>query len=123
MFYFIRETKHKLVPISSIRVGKTESFDGVEDDEMHDELPYFFGAAGKIRRNNNNKITFKLKFGFDDDKVIVERFEICDRELYFYISDNKNAPVTKQVLEEEAKVIVIDGKKYIIIENHAIEVK
>jgi len=32
----------KLLPIANLQPGSVENFDGKEDDDMHDELRYFF---------------------------------------------------------------------------------
>lgn len=59
---------HKLLPIDQVKSGRDENFDGLEDDEMHDELKYFFGEKGKLTKNNTNKISFEFTFGDNNEK-------------------------------------------------------
>ena len=57
------------------------------------------------------------------DKVIVTDLYIRDKELYFYVEDNSEHVVTEQVLEEQVRVIEIDGKKYMLVDDKVIEIK
>ena len=119
----IDEKDHRLLPIDQVKSGKDDNFDGLEDDEMHDELRHYFGNDGKLNKKNNNKIRFELNFGLNNDKVIVTDLYIRDKELYFYVEDNSEHVVTEQVLEEQVRVIEIDGKKYMLVDDKVIEIK
>ena len=114
---------HKLLPIDQVKSGRDDNFDGLEDDEMHDELKYFFGEKGKLTRNNTNKISFEFSFGDNNEKVLLKEYHIRDNELYFFVENNENFKVTEELVEDSVKVIVIDGKKYMIIDDQVIEVK
>lgn len=120
---FINGKEHQLLPISKLKSGNDDNFDGLEDDEMHDELRHYFGNDGKLNKKNNNKIRFELNFGLNNDKVIVTDLYIRDKELYFYVEDNSEHVVTEQVLEEQVRVIEIDGKKYMLVDDKVIEIK
>ena len=120
---FINGKEHQPLPISKLKSGNDDNFDGLEDDEMHDELRHYFGNDGKLNKKNNNKIRFELNFGLNNDKVIVTDLYIRDKELYFYVEDNSEHVVTEQVLEEQVRVIEIDGKKYMLVDDKVIEIK
>ena len=115
--------EHKLLPIDQVKSGRDENFDGLEDDEMHDELRHFFGEQGKLTTKNTNQITFEFTFGDTNEKVLLREFHIRDHELYFFVENNPDAKITEEKVEDSVKVIVIDGKKYMIIGDQVIEVK
>ena len=119
----IGEQEHKLLPIDQVQSGRDENFDGLEDDEMHDELKHFFGDKGKLTTKNTNEITFEFTFGDNNEKVLLKEFHIRDKELYFFVENNPDAKITEELVEDSVKVIVIDGKKYMIIGDQVIEVK
>ena len=114
---------HRLLPIDQVKSGRDENFDGLEDDEMHDELKYFFGEKGKLAKNNTNEISFEFTFGDNNEKVLLKEYHIRDNELYFFVENNENFKVTEELVEDSVKVIVIDGNKYMIIDDKVIEVK
>lgn len=119
----IDEKDHKLFPIDQVKSGRDENFDGLEDDEMHDELKHFFGEKGKLTKNNTNKISFEFSFGDNNEKVLLKEYHIRDNELYFFVENNPDSKMTEELVEDSVKVIVIDGKKYMIIGDQVIEVK
>ena len=119
----IDEKDHKLFPIDQVKSGRDENFDGLEDDEMHDELKHFFGEKGKLTKNNTNKISFEFSFGDSNEKVLLKEYHIRDNELYFFVENNPDSKITEELVEDSVKVIVIDGKKYMIIDDQVIEVK
>ena len=119
----IDKQEHKLLPIDQLKTGRDENFDGLEDDEMHDELKHFFGEKGKLTKKNTNQITFEFTFGDNNEKVLIKEFHIRDKELYFFVENNPEAKITEEKVEDSVKVIVIDGKKYMIIGDQVIEVK
>lgn len=90
---------------------------------MHDELKHFFGEKGKLTKKNTNQITFEFTFGDNNEKVLIKEFHIRDKELYFFVENNPEAKITEEKVEDSVKVIVIDGKKYMIIGDQVIEVK
>lgn len=114
---------HKLLPIDQVKSGRDENFDGLEDDEMHDELKYFFGEKGKLTKKNPNKISFEFTFSDNNEKVLLKEYHIRDNELYFFVENNENFKTTEELVEDSVKVIVIDGNKYMLIGDKVIEVK
>ena len=114
---------HRLLPIDQVKSGRDDNFDGLEDDEMHDELKYFFGEKGKLTKKNPNKISFEFTFGENNEKVLLKEYHIRDNELYFFVENNENFKTTEELVEDSVKVIVIDGNKYMIIDDKVIEVK
>ena len=120
---FINGKEHQLLPISKLKSGNDDNFDGLEDDEMHDELKYFFGEKGKLTKNNTNEISFEFTFGDNNEKVLLKEYHIRDNELYFFVENNENFKVTEELVEDSVKVIVIDGNKYMLIGDKVIEVK
>lgn len=84
---FIDGKDHRLEPISILKPGKTGSFDGVEDDDMDEELKHFFGAAGKLNKKNMNGITFVLTFGSCNKGVVITEYNIKDDDLFFVVED------------------------------------
>ena len=114
---------HRLLPIDQVKSGRDDNFDGLEDDEMHDELKYFFGEKGKLAKKNTNKISFEFTFGDNNEKVLLKEYHIRDNELYFFVENNENFKTTEELVEDSVKVIVIDGNKYMLIGDKVIEVK
>ena len=98
--YFLRiiidKQEHKLLPIDQVKTGRDENFDGLEDDEMHDELKHFFGEKGKLTKKNTNQITFEFTFGDNNEKVLIKEFHIRDKELYFFVENNPEAKITEE---------------------------
>ncbi len=84
----INGKKHALQKME-LAVGMTGDFDGGEDDEMHDELPCFFGSDGRISLLNKNKITFAFDFLDCNDKVVLTRFYKKAKKICFEVSDKK----------------------------------
>lgn len=119
----IDEKDHRLLPIDQVKSGRDDNFDGLEDDEMHDELKYFFGEKGKLTKNNPNKISFKFTFGDNNEKVLLKEYYIRDNKLYFFVDNNENFKIIEELVEDSVKVIVIDGNKYMIIDDKVIELK
>ena len=119
----IDEKDHRLLPIDQVKSGRDDNFDGLEDDEMHDELKYFFGEKGKLTKNNPNKISFKFTFGDNNEKVLLKEYYIRDNKLYFFVDNNENFKIAEELVEDSVKVIAIDGNKYMIIDDKVIEVK
>lgn len=114
---------HTLRAIDDIDMGDDENFRGTEDDDMKDELKYHFGEAGKLIESNQRKIRFDLVFGNDNEKVIVSDYVVGSHDLIFTVEDNLDFVVTQQVVEDEVKVYIIDGKKWAILNGCLIEMK
>ena len=112
-----------LLQIANIQPGRTENFDGKTDDDMHDELKYYFGNDGKLSKTNPNKIIFALDFGNENEKIIVKEFYIKNKDLYFLIENNPAYKNTDQPTDDSAKIVTIDGKKYILVDDKAFEIQ
>ena len=111
----IKNKEHKMKPISSIKSGDKEEFEGYEDDEMKDEFPYYFGADGKFTFNNTNKITFKINFKENYDDIIISTVYMNNQHLLFIIEDAPDINVEtehKSLESVESQIIIIDGQKY-----------
>lgn len=113
----------KLLPIANLQPGSVENFDGKEDDDMHDELRYFFGNDGKLSRTNHNTITFDIDFGGGNEKILVKDFFIKNKDLYFSIEDNPARKSSAQTAGDSAKIVTIDGKRYILVDDKAFEIQ
>lgn len=117
-------TGHRLVNIRRVKIGDDESFDGYEDDELKDELPFYFGRLGKFRADNSAKISFKLNFGVNDSNVKISSVYNKDKNLVFLITDSENAVKPNERIESlGGNVIEIDGKKFLLYNGQAIQVK
>lgn len=118
------EVEHRLVNISRINIGDDESFDGYEDDELKDELPYYFGKNGKFKANNNSKISFVLDFGRNNNNVIISKIYDKDKNLVLMVTDSEKAVKPDDKIEAlGGHVIEVDGKKFLLYGGQAIPVK
>lgn len=90
---------------------------------MHDELRYFFGNDGKLSRTNHNTITFDIDFGGGNEKILVKDFFIKNKDLYFSIEDNPAGKSSAQTVGDSAKIVTIDGKRYILVDDKAFEIQ
>lgn len=115
---------HRLVNIRRVKIGDDESFDGYEDDELKDELPFYFGSYGKFRADNNAKISFTLNFGVNNSNVRISSVYNKDKNLVFLITDSENAVKPQEKIESlGGNIIEIDGKKFLLYNGQAIQVK
>lgn len=119
----INEKSIDLLPIANLQPGSSTNFDGKKDDDMHDELRYFFGNDGKLISSNLNNITFYIDFGDNNEKITAEDFFIKNKDLYFLVKDNPNAKPTAQNSDDSAKIVTIGGKKYILVDDKAFEIQ
>ena len=113
----INNKKHNLVTIQKMRPGSQEEFDGYEDDEMKDELPYYFGEAGKFTKNNKNDISFTINFKEHRDDIVITDVYERDKSLCFIINDSPDVEIKteKDALKESgATTIVVEGKTYLL---------
>lgn len=78
---------HELFPIFTLKPNEKNFFDGIEDNEMHDELKYIFGKDGKLDKSNSNTVVFHLDFNGFNDKVFIKEYHIRDKKMYFYVED------------------------------------
>ena len=101
----------KLLPIANLQ------------PDMHDELRYFFGNDGKLSRTNHNTITFDIDFGGSNEKILVKDFFIKNKDLYFSIEDNPAGKSSAQTAGDSAKIVIIDGKRYILVDDKAFEIQ
>lgn len=113
----------ELIPIANLQPGNAKNFDGKEDDDMHDELKYFFGNDGKLSKTNQNTIAFDINFGDNNEKITIKDFFIKNKDLYFFVEDNPNFKNTDQATTNSAKIVTIDGKKYILVDDKAFEIQ
>lgn len=113
----------ELIPIANLQPGNAKNFDGKEDDDMHDELKYFFGNDGKLSKTNQNIIAFDINFGDNNEKITIKDFFIKNKDLYFFVEDNPNFKNTDQATTNSAKIVTIDGKKYILVDDKAFEIQ
>ena len=113
----------ELIPIANLQPGNAKNFDGKEDDDMHDELKYFFGNDGKLSKTNQNIIAFDINFGDNNEKITIKDFFIKNKDLYFFVEDNPNFKNTDQATTNSAKIVTIDGKKYILADDKAFEIQ
>lgn len=120
----IGNVKHNLKNINYVKIGEEEEFDGYEDDELDDELEHYFGKVAKWQIKNTNNITFTLNFSDHNSDVVIRKIYNRDESLVFEIGDSDNAITTEQQLKKTgAEILEVDGKKYILYNGQAIEVK
>lgn len=113
----------ELLPIANIQPGNSKNFDGKQDDDMHDELKYFFGNDGKLSKTNQNSIIFDINFGDDNEKIAIKDFFVKNKDLYFFVEDNPDFKNTSKTTEDSAKIVTIDGKRYILVNDKAFEIQ
>ncbi len=113
----------ELLPIARLQSGNSTNFDGKKDDDMHDELRYYFGNDGKLNKSNPNSISFEINFGDYNEKVTVKDFFIKNKDLYILVEDNPDSKVSGKSTENSAKIVTIDGKKYILVDDKAFEIQ
>ncbi len=113
----------ELLPIARLLPGNSTNFDGKQDDDMHDELRHFFGSDGKLNKTNPNSITFDIDLGDSNEKTSVKDFYIKNKDLYFLVEDNPDHKVSAQTTDGSAKIVTIDGKKYILVDDKAFEIQ
>lgn len=113
----------ELLPIANLQPGRSKNFDGKQDDDMHDELKYFFGKDGKLSTNNPNNITFDINFNSSNKKITIKDFYIKNKDLYFFVENNPDFKSTEQTTDDSAKIVTIDGKKYILVDDKAFEIQ
>lgn len=113
----------ELIPITRLFPGNSTNFDGKQDDDMHDELRYFFGNDGRLNKTNPNSITFDIDFGDNNEKTNVKDYFIKNKDLYFLIEDNPDFKASAQTSDGSAKIVTIDGKKYILVDDKAFEIQ
>ncbi len=113
----------ELLPIVNLQPGNAKNFDGKQDDDMHDELKYFFGNDGKLSKTNQNSIIFDIDFGDNNEKIAIKDFFIKNKDLYFFVEDNPDFKNSEQATEDSAKIVTIDGKRYILVNDKAFEIQ
>lgn len=118
----VKGREHKMKNISQIKPGYNETFNGYVDNEMKDEFPQYFGKEGKFLSNNYNTITFIINFNEYKNAVKITDVRMDDKDLLFIIDDNTNykTEIEKQNPEtSDAKIVTIEGKKYLLYEGIA----
>lgn len=114
---------HKLLPIDQVKSGRDDNFDGLEDDEMHDELKYFFGEKGKLTKKNPNKIYrasprengkyYAIESSYDDGKTWHSTGDSSptQEEANKKIENMKNGLTASGLTQEEANKKIEAQKK------------
>ena len=97
------------------------NFEGYEDDEMKDELKFYFGGEGKLSKSNKNKIVFIFDFGADNDHVVLGKVYKSGNDIYFEIIDNPTATV-KQGKSAGGETVTINGESYLLIDGTAYKI-
>ena len=118
----VKGREHKMKNISQIKPGYNETFNGYVDNEMKDEFPQYFGKEGKFLSNNYNTITFIINFNEYKNAVKITDVRMDDKDLLFIIDDDTNykTEIEKQNPEtSDAKIVTIEGKKYLLYEGIA----
>lgn len=118
----INDKEHKMQTIPKIKSGSKEEFDGYEDDEMHDEFPHYFGKDGTFSKSNMNKITFTVDFKEHREDIIISDVYMTDGNLLFIVEDNPDKKIKSEdefLKETGAKVIILEGRKYLLFEGQA----
>lgn len=78
---------HDMRPISVLKPGESEGFDGYFEDDMKREFPKCFGQDGKFLKENNSVVKFSFNFkGHNDDVVITDVYDSED-DLCFIVND------------------------------------
>ena len=122
----INEKTHSLKTIQKLKPGEEEEFDGYEDDEMKDELPYYFGTDGEFKKRNTNAISFVICFRDHQKNVTIKGVYDRDKSLVFIIDNstegNENMETETSLKEAGVKKITVDGKTFILYNGKFIPV-
>lgn len=114
---------HSMQNIRKIPIGEDSEFEGYEDDEIDDELPYYLGEDAKFTRKNKNKISFELFFHSHNDDVTIANILNRDDSLYFIIEDKDgNVSPEEKIKQEGGSIVEIDGIKYLLFNGSAYKV-
>ena len=111
---------HKLLPIDQVKSGRDENFDGLEDDEMHDELKYFFGEKGKLfnmadkmyrTSPRENGKYYAIESSYDGGKTWHSTGDSSpsQEEANKKIENMKNGLTASGLTQEEAKASIPEG--------------
>ena len=118
---FINGKSHTQKPINTILSGNEEKFDGYDDEEMKDEFPCFFGADGKFRKGNKNKITFVVSFRPQQKNVTIKQICFRKKSILFVIDNSTEGKDALNNIDTSEKVF-IDGKPYVLFEGKFIPI-
>lgn len=115
----IGNKSHDMKVIQRVKPGDDEEFEGYEDDEMNDEFPYYFGEAGKFRKDNHSEVTFIISFKEHADLVEILDVYEGDDSLVFVVTDSEKASkqIEKSFSENNIEIFYIEGKPYAKIDG------